>query len=227
MRIPPPPHRWTVTPARAIAIQRKFASRVRVCPLADPVTLVAGMDVAFSKDGADCIAGVVVWDVTGRVVVEQQVARRRVTFPYVPGLLTFREAPAVLAALRKLRCTPDAFMLDGQGFAHPRRFGLACHVGVILDRPTLGCGKSRLCGVHDEPAPAKGSTAPLRDEGEVIGHVLRTRDGVRCVYVSVGHRITLDDAVALVLRCCGGFRLPEPTRLAHQLVTRTKADESA
>ncbi len=175
-----------------------------------------------SGGDTECIAGVVVWDVRTRQVVEQHVAYRPTRFPYVPGLLSFREAPALVAVLRKLRCEVDAFMFDGQGLAHPRRFGLACHVGLLIDRPSLGCAKSLLVGVCETPQPTRGSTAPLEHRGERIGMVVRTRDGVKPVYVSVGHRLSLPAAVEITLACCDGYRLPEPVRLADQLVAREK-----
>ncbi|MFQ5411939.1 MAG: endonuclease V, partial [Phycisphaerae bacterium] len=159
-----------------------------------------------------------VWDLKTRATIETTVDVRGVTFPYIPGLLSFREAPGLLAAARRLKSKPDVFMLDGQGLAHPRRFGLACHVGLLLDRPSLGCAKSRLCGTHGEPGRRAGCSKRLMLGGELIGRVVRTRDGVKPVYVSIGHKITLDDAEKLTLRCCTRYRLPEPTRLAHQLV---------
>lgn len=184
--------------------------------------MVAGVDAAFTADGRLCIAAAVVWDLIGGEVVESRTARRRVVFPYVPGLLSFREAPAVLSALRKLRCEPDALICDAQGYAHPRRFGLACHVGVICDRPTIGCAKSRLIGSHREPGRKRGARTVLTDGREVIGVVLRTRVGVRPVYVSVGHKIDLGTAERVVLRCALRYRLPEPTRLADKLVAEIK-----
>ncbi len=222
MRIPRVPHRWNVTPKRAAAIQRRLAGTVVTYGRVGRLRLVAGADLAFSLDGAVCIAGVVVWDVAGEAVVEEQVATRPVRFPYVPGLLSFREMPALLAALRKLKCVPDAFMFDGQGIAHPRRFGLACHAGVILDRPAIGCAKSRLVGEHDEPAAAAGAFARLTDGPEQIGAVVRTRDGIKPVYVSIGHRLSLAESIRIVLACVTRFRLPEPTRRADQLVARAR-----
>jgi deoxyribonuclease V len=222
MKIPCAPHRWDVSPERAIAIQKTLAGRVRrTRPRREP-RLVAGIDVAFTRDGDSCIAAALVWDTRECKTVERQVAVCPLTFPYVPGLLSFREGPAVLAALRRLKSTPDALMCDGQGYAHPRRFGLACHLGVIVGLPSVGCGKSRLCGEHGEPGRKRGAKAPLMDGGERIGTVLRTRDGVRPVYVSVGHRIDLASAEKLVLRCGAGYRLPEPTRLADRLVAEVK-----
>lgn len=223
MKVPRPLHRWDVAPRQAVAIQEALAKRVKVRGALDGARLVAGADLAFAADGARCVAGVVVWDLAERAVVEERIAVRPVRFPYVPGLLSFREAPALLAAIRKLRLEPDVFLLDGQGLAHPRRFGLACHVGVLIDRPSVGCAKSRLIGQHAEPARPRGATAPLFDGEEHIGTVLRTRDGVKCVYVSIGHRVTLAAAEGLVLACCTRYRLPEPTRLADQLVGRARA----
>jgi deoxyribonuclease V len=188
------------------------------------VRLVAGLDAAFTRDGKRCIGGVVLWDVESREVVEEHVATRPLRFPYVPGLLSFREAPALLAALRKLRRTPDALMCDGHGLAHPRRFGIACHVGVLVDRPAVGCGKSRLVGEHREPALRRGSRTRLTHRGETIGSVLRTREGVKPIYVSIGHRIDQATAERLTLACAIGYRLPEPTRLADRLVARAKRE---
>lgn len=186
------------------------------------IRLVAGVDAAFGKDPDRCIAGLVLWDIKTHEVVEQHIAARKPGFPYIPGLLSFREAPAVIAALRKLSDIPDAVMFDGQGVAHPRRFGIACHVGVLLDLCAVGCGKSRLIGAHQEPATQRGSEAELVHKAELVGSVLRTRDKVNPVYVSVGHRMTLPGAVQLVLDCATGYRLPEPTRLADRLVAEAK-----
>jgi deoxyribonuclease V len=219
-------HRWDLSPAAAIRLQKRLAAAVRVEPLKRRPNLVAGGDVSLTLDGHSLIAGWVLWDIERKAVTETAVEIRPATFPYVPGLLSFREAPALLAAARKLETKPDVLLLDGQGMAHPRRFGLACHIGLLMDRPAAGCAKSRLCGSHQEPGPRRGASRRLIHNGEAIGRVLRTRDGVNPIYISIGHAITLDDAVNLTLRCCGKYRLPEPTRLAHQLVTRRrKADD--
>ncbi len=212
MNIPRAPHPWTVSPKRAIEIQRSLAADVVRRGSIRSLRLAAGADIAFSADGGACIAGVVLWDVQDQCVLEQHVVRRPVPFPYVPGLLSFREAPAIAAALRKLRREPDVFLFDGQGYAHPRRFGLACHVGLWLDRPSIGCAKSILVGSCDEPASEKGAQTPLIHKDERIGVALRTRDGVKPIYVSVGHKLSLVSAATIVLKCCTKYRLPEPTR---------------
>jgi len=225
MKIPPPLHSWSLTPTQAAALQRALAGRVVRDGEATDLRLVAGADLAFSEDQTECIGGVVVWDVLARRVVERHVVRRKATFPYVPGLLSFREAPTILAALRRLRLEPDVFLFDGQGYAHPRRFGLACHIGVLLDRPSAGCAKSILVGEHDPPGEVKGSTSPLLHHGECVGQAVRTRDRVKPVYVSVGHRLSLEAAVRITLACCDRYRLPEPTRLADRLVARIRRGE--
>jgi deoxyribonuclease V len=177
---------------------------------------VAGLDAAFA--GSACVAGVVLFDLCARQVVEKRLALQPLRFPYVPGLLSFREAPALLAALRRLCGEPELLLVDGHGLAHPRRFGIACHVGLLTGLPTLGCAKSRLVGAHAEPARRRGARAPLRDGEEEIGSALRTRPEAKPVFVSVGHRIDLRSAERVVLACALGHRLPEPLRLADRLV---------
>lgn len=220
MPMPSSLHSWRLTPAAAIRLQRRLAPRVILRAPAGPWRYMAGLDAAFSTDGAWCFAAVVLWDNTRRTVVEEHVARRRLRFPYVPGLLSFREAPALLAALRRLQQRPDVLFCDGQGLAHPRRFGIACHVGLLADLPSVGCAKSLLVGDHAAPGPRRGARAPLRWHGERIGTVLRTRDGVRPLFVSPGHRMDHATAVCLVLMCGAGYRLPEPVRRADQLSRR-------
>ena len=219
MTIPPPIHRWTMSPKAAIRLQQRLAGRVRIERLARRIRLVAGVDLAFSPDGQRCLAGVVVYDLKTHSVVEEQLAWREVRFPYIPGLLSFRETPAALAAIRKLEHEPEVFIFDGHGLAHPRRLGLASHAGLLMDRPTIGCAKSRLCGTHDEPPVAAGQFTLLTHQGETVGVVLRTRDKVKPVFVSIGHRVTLDSAISVVTSCITRYRLPEPTRLAHILVS--------
>ncbi len=215
-------HPWNLTPRQAVGVQRELAARVIHTPMEHPPRFVAGLDAAFSKDGGHCIAGVVLWDVGRGTVVERHAAVSPLTFPYVPGLLSFREAPALLGALEKLEQVPDVLMCDGQGIAHPRRFGIACHLGVLLDLPAVGCAKSRLIGSHLEVPFTRGSFVPLMDEAEHIGDVVRTRDGVRPLFVSVGHRMTPALARTLVLECVLKCRLPEPTRLADKLVAEAR-----
>jgi len=215
-------HRWDISPKEAAALQRELAGRVRIGPLAGPVRTVAGVDCAFTGGGKGIIAAAVLCDAETMEVVGRGEARRPCTFPYVPGLLSFREAPAILDAVASLPARPDLLMCDGQGLAHPRGLGLASHVGLWVDFPTIGVAKSRLCGEHGDAPPHRGGRAELTLDGRVIGAVLRTRDNVRPLYVSVGSRITLDESVEWVLRTGRGLRLPEPTRLADKLVSRLK-----
>lgn len=224
MKIPRVPHSWSLTPRQAAQVQSRLARRVRRTAPRGPIRRVAGVDCAFSRDGERCLAAAVVWDLDEECVVEERLATRPLRFPYVPGLLTFREAPAVLAALRALRTRPDALMVDGHGLAHPRRFGIACHLGVLCGITSIGVAKSRLVGEHREPGPERGACVPLDDGGERIGTVLRTRDRVRPVYVSIGHAVDLPTAERLVLRAGAGYRLPEPTRLADRAVARGKRE---
>jgi len=222
MKIPRPFHNWQVTPKQAVAIQRRVALLRKETAPPKPLHYIAGVDAAFSGDGKCCIAGVVLWHTETREVVEERVATAPLRFPYIPGLLTFREGPAVLAALRRLRHRPDALLCDGQGIAHPRRCGIATHIGVITGLPAVGCAKSRLVGEYREPGTKRGDHAPLLDKGQIVGTVLRTRDHVKPVFISVGHNIELAAAEQLILSCGAGFRLPEPTRLADQLVAAAK-----
>ena len=184
--------------------------------------MLSWMDCAFSNDGKIIFAAAVVIDTSDFSIIETTTASRKVDFPYIPGLLSFREAPACIDAVEKLKTNPDVFVVDGQGIAHPRRLGIASHIGLLIDKPTIGCAKSRLIGTFDEPGSKKGSHNPLMDSGEKIGEVLRTRTDVKPVYVSVGHKCTLDDAISIVLECTTKYRLPEPSRLAHQLVGQAK-----
>jgi deoxyribonuclease V len=230
VQIPRPPHSFRLPPARAAALQRQLADRVRIEAPRGRLRYVAGVDCAYAEArwrrpapmGSDCIAAAVVWDVEEGRVVEERVARRPLRFPYVPGLLSFRELPAVLAALRAVTSPVDAILADGQGLAHPRRFGLASHLGVLCDLACAGVAKSVLVGTYRAPGTRRGGRSALRHEGERIGTALRTRDATRPVFVSVGHRIDLAGAERLVLACGGGYRLPEPTRLADRAVTEAK-----
>jgi len=230
-------HEWDLSYEQARNLQLRLASRVRFTPLKKKPLVIAGLDCAFSKDGKRIFAAVVVIELPAFAVIETATANRKINFPYIPGLLSFREAPVCIDAIEKLNSSPDAFIVDGQGIAHPRRFGIASHIGVLIDKPTVGCAKSRLTGNFVVPGRRKGSFSPLIDVArpswpcshglearvtEIIGAVLRTRTDVKPVFVSVGHKCTLNDAIEIVLACTNEYRLPEPTRLAHQLVGRIK-----
>jgi deoxyribonuclease V len=209
-------HDWNVSPSEAVEIQQRLRPLItQAQPISlDKIHTIAGIDASY-KDGGR--AAIVVLAYPELRVVESATAFRPSVFPYVPGLLSFREGPVVEEAMGKLRVRPDLLMFDGQGYAHPRRFGLASHMGVYLDLPSIGCAKSRLVGRFTEPGPAAGDRAPLTDHGEVIGTVLRTKPRTNPLFISIGYRVTLEDAVEVVLRCLRGYRLPEPTRAAHNL----------
>jgi deoxyribonuclease V len=215
-------HSWEVTPAEARAIQDRLRHLVIPTDQFQEIRSVAGIDVGFEEGGRITRAAVAVLRFPSLEPVEDRIARRPTSFPYVPGLLSFREIPAVLDALAKADQNPDLLLCDGQGYAHPRRFGLACHLGVATGLPTIGAAKSRLSGEHAELGMEKGSQALLLDGDEVIGVALRTRAGVRPMYVSIGHRICLETAVAYVLACTRRYRLPETTRRAHWLASIAK-----
>jgi len=239
-------HNWDLSYPQAIALQKQLGEKVQLVELKNPPKTVAGIDCALSKDGQRIIAVVVVlrmataerslWgpsERSGFEIVETTSAVQKVSFPYIPGLLSFRESPACIAAVEKLKCEPDAFIIDGQGIAHPRRFGIASHLGLFFDKPTIGCAKSRLTGYFEDPPPEKGSYTLLKDktmashEGqatsdEVIGAVVRTRANVKPVFVSVGNKCLLKDAIEITLAYATRYRIPEPTRLAHEMVSKLK-----
>lgn len=210
-------HSWRVAASEAKQIQRELASQVSTKNEVQQVHLVGGVDLAAGNRYTTARGAVVVLQYPEMLLVEQSVVERRLDFPYVPGLLSFRESPVIIEACERLSATPDLFLVDGQGFAHPRRFGFACHLGLLLDTPTIGCAKSILCGEHDEIAQEAGSSANLIDREEIIGAAVRTRAGVKPVYVSIGHKVDLEASVDWVIACCRGYRLPEPIRLAHQV----------
>ena len=208
-------HDWAVSTTLALEIQLSLAARVsRVSEVTVP-RLIAGVDISTGKESEMATGAVVVLSYPELNLVATEVASGKPGFPYIPGLLSFREAPLILAAFEKLTVTPDLVLVDGQGIAHPRRIGLASHLGLFLEKPTIGCAKSRLCGGHQAPGDEPGSYTELVDNGEIIGAVLRTRRGVKPVYVSIGHKVDLPAAIHWVLACCRGYRLPEPARLAH------------
>jgi deoxyribonuclease V len=213
-------HDWNLTPQAAIALQQRLAAQVVTGPPLNlaRTRLVAGVDVSVRDDISQ--AAVVVVTFPGLEPVETVTAAQPTPFPYIPGLLSFREGPVLEAAFARLQSEPDAFLFDGMGIMHPRRLGIAAHLGLWLDRPTVGCGKTHLVGTYDTPDTARGACSAVVHRGERIGVVLRTREGIRPVYVSPGHRIDLDSAVALTLACTPRYRLPEPIRLAHRAAGR-------
>ena len=207
-------HPWEMTPAEARQIQNELCNQVISQDRFGDIKTVAGVDLGFKKDIAR--ASVVVLSFPELQLIDGVLVESPVPFPYIPGLLSFRETPPLLKAFTQLKTEPDLIIADGQGIAHPRRFGIASHLGLILDRPTIGCAKSRLWGRHKHPKNEAGSIEYLYDKNEIIGAAVRTRSNVSVVYVSVGHRISLDSAIRLTLACCGRYRLPETTRYAHQ-----------
>ena len=230
-------HSWNLSYSQAADLQRRLACKVQFTPVKRPPKLITGLDCAFSKDGKRIIAAAVTLKLPGFELIETKTAIRKVIFPYIPGLLSFREAPACIAAVEKLKQKPDVFIIDGQGIAHPRRLGIAAHLGLFFDKTTIGCAKSRLTGTFEEPPLEKGEYSLLIDKGhkarktkderrethnEIIGAVVRTRTNVKPVFVSVGNKCLLKDAIEITLSCAARYRLPEPTRLAHQLVGNLK-----
>ena len=212
-------HPWDLTPKEAKQLQQELRPYIETEDRFGAIHLVAGVDVGFEDSGQTTRAAVATLEFPSLVPVTQTVYRTPTSFPYVPGLLSFREIPAVLGALQQLDRLPDLILCDGQGIAHPRRFGLACHLGLLTDIPCIGVAKSRLTGSHDEPAMDKGCWTPLMDGAEQIGAVLRSRSGVKPIYVSSGHRVSLETAIRLVLACTTRYRLPETTRAAHRLAS--------
>jgi deoxyribonuclease V len=243
-------HSWNLSYSEATELQKHLASKVQFTPLTKPPKLIAGLDCALSKNGRHILAAAVVLrtqDATQGLLeplelpdfelIETATASQKVAFPYIPGLLSFREAPVCIAAVEKLKKEPDAFIIDGQGIAHPRRLGLAAHLGLFFDKPTIGCAKSRLTGYFEDPPPEKGSYTLLKDKklpkldtsdksqatrDEIIGAVVRSRSNVEPVFVSVGNKCLLKEAIKITLDWTTKYRLPEPTRLAHQTVGKLK-----
>ena len=211
------PHDWDLTPKEAIALQKQLAGKVirRSAINMKDISTVAGVDTHFHRGLA--IAAVVVIRLSDLATVDHATAVKKISFPYIPGLLTFREGPSILAALEHLTAAPDLLIFDGQGIAHQRRCGLASHMGLLLDMPSIGCAKTRLWGRYEAPHTEKGSYSYLKDGDETIGAVVRTRSKVKPLFVSIGHWINLEDSIRIVLRCCHRYRLPETTRRADKL----------
>lgn len=220
-----PLHDWDVSPSEAVALQQQLRTRIQIQPLPEPPKTIAGCDISFNKFEETVYAGIVVLRLDTLETIAEAGVVSTAPFPYIPGLLSFREIPSLLQAWQQLTIEPDVVMFDGHGTAHPRRIGIASHAGLFLNRPTFGCGKSVLVGKYDEPAPERGNWSPMTHYKEVIGAALRTKNNVNPVYVSPGHLIDLDTAISLTLACNGGYRIPEPTRRAHNLVNALRRGE--
>jgi deoxyribonuclease V len=213
-------HRWDLTPAAARALQTRLCRQVERSDRLATIRIVAGVDVGFRDGGRITRAAVALLEYPSLTRLDFEVFEQATAFPYVPGLLSFREVPAILQAFARLAVRPDVIFCDGQGYAHPRRFGLACHLGLWLDRPTIGVAKSRLIGEFAMPGVERGAYGCLTDGREIIGRVVRTRSRVKPLFVSSGHRISLATASRMVLNCATRYRLPEPTRWADRLASR-------
>jgi deoxyribonuclease V len=213
-------HEWDVDAGQAVAIQKALRTHVvQKDELNGKIRFVAGVDVGFEDEGRTARAAVAVLGFPELQPVTQAIARVPVRFPYIPGLLSFREIPAIVQALEKLEHLPELLLCDGQGYAHPRRFGLACHLGVLTGIPSIGVGKTRLLGRCDALPDRRGAWVPLMDKDEIIGAVLRTREGVKPLFISIGHRISLNTAIDYVMRCTTRYKLPQTTRYAHRLAS--------
>lgn len=216
-------HSWDLTPQEAVRIQQELRHRVIAGDDGPrPFRTVAAMDVSYDRRSPWIFAAVVILSLPGFALVERAAVRSRARFPYIPGLLSFRESPAGLEAWERLRTRPDCLLCDGHGYAHPRRFGFACHFGLLVDLPTIGCAKSVLVGSFQEPGRRRGDVTDLVDGDEVVGAALRTRDDVAPVFVSVGHRISLSTAISTILACSPRYRIPEPIRQAHARVNQLR-----
>jgi len=218
----PETDRWNISPKEGIELQKKLRREIKLTPLGSLPETVAGADVSYNKGSNIFFAGIVLLSFPGMEIIDEVSAVGKVDFPYIPGLLSFREGPVLIEALRKLEATPDLIIFDGQGIAHPRGLGIASHMGLILNIPSIGCAKTRLCGDYDEPGLEKGSSSPLLMKGKETGVVLRTKDGVKALFVSPGHIVDIRDSMDIVLTCSKKYRLPEPTRQAHLLVNRVR-----
>ena len=218
-------HEWNLSPTAAVALQKDLKSRLQLQPLTQKPQFIAGADLSFDPGSDTVYAGIVVLSFPDLQIVEERGLQTTAPFPYVPGLLSFRESPAILEVWQQLENTPDLLVTDGQGTAHPRGFGIACHLGLWLDIPTIGCAKTLLCGHFETPAETRGAWSPLIYKSQTIGAALRTKTRVSPVYVSPGNRIDLQSSIEILLRCDGGYRVPEPTRRAHLFVNRLRAGE--
>ncbi len=218
-------HPWEISFKEAAELQRKLRQRLVYEEYTGQINLIAGADISYARKTNTNYAGALVFSYPGLELVEEVGVARECHFPYVPGFLSFREGPPLLEVLSRLRHEPDILVFDGQGIAHPRRLGIAAHLGVILDKPAIGCAKTRLCGKYDPPPDEVGAWSPLTHQGETVGAVLRTKKGTKPVFISTGHRITLNQALQVVSACCRGYRLPEVVRRAHLFVNRLRIEK--
>lgn len=218
-------HPWDVSPKEAIAIQNELRKKIVLQSKKEKFKYIAGADITCFKDSDEAYAGIVVMAFPELSVVEEKGVKGRVNFPYIPGLLAFREAPILLNAFERLDIEPDLILFDGQGVAHPRGMGIAAHIGLLLNKPAMGCAKSRLTGSYDEPEKERGSFSYLYDKDKkVIGAVVRTKTNINPIFVSIGYKINLSNSITFALECCRGYKLPEPTRLAHNFVNKLRRD---
>ncbi len=220
----PETHRWDISPKEGIELQKKLRREIKLTPLESLPKTVAGADVSYNKGSNIFFAGIVLLSFPDMEIIDEVSAVGRVDFPYIPGLLSFREGPLLIEAFRRLETAPDLIIFDGQGIAHPRGLGIASHMGLILNIPSIGCAKTKLCGDFDEPGLEKGSSSPLLMKGKEIGAVLRTKAGIKPLFVSPGHLVDIRDSMDIVLTCSKKYRLPEPTRQAHLLVNRVRRE---
>jgi len=220
-------HSWTVTPQEAIRIQHMLREKLVLRPPKKPIRTLAAGDVSYDSGGEIHFGAFLLYRFPDLILLDKAWAVEKIAFPYIPGLLTFREAPVLLKAFSQLPQEPDLLLLDGQGIAHPRSLGIAAHLGVLLNLPVIGCAKSRLCGEYEEPGMEKGSTAPLKDNGKTVGMVVRTRTGTKPVFVSPGHKMDFATSMKIVLALCRTYRIPEPLRQAHAFVNRLRAQSKA
>ena len=221
----PQEHDWNLAPKAAIALQKELQASVKIEPIQGPVKYIGGADISYNKNSDVIYVGIILLDYETMQVVAHSTAVEKMTFPYIPGLLSFREIPHLLKAWDNLPFKPQVMMMDGHGIAHPRRFGVACHFGLLTGCPALGCGKSRLTGKYEPVGPLKGDFSPLIHQEEKVGYIFRTRDNVKPVFLSPGHLCDFEDCLKIGLQAARGYRIPEPTRLADQLVNKLRRGE--
>ncbi len=218
-------HDWSLTPKEAIELQQELKAKVKIEPLTKPIQYIAGADISFNRGEDTVYVGIVVLKYPELIEVDRALLIDEATFPYIPGLLSFRESPLLIKAWEKLTIKPDVIVADGHGIAHIRRFGIACHLGLLTNTATIGCAKKLFVGTHDVLDDEKGSIAPIRYKDETVGVVLRTRKGVKPVYISAGHKITLEQAIEVMNACTTNYRIPVPTRQAHLVVNELRRGE--